>query len=101
MKRNHRERGKRNGDPETRRRRNHLESWFHCQGVVDEETQRFTHVSGFIVDEKKMIIWNISFEGFDQFRFHLRMNGFEESILCKLEEDKMTKNFGTKNESDV
>lgn len=29
------------------------------------------------------------------------MNGFEESILCKLEEDKMTKNFGTKNESDV
>lgn len=52
MKRNHRERGKRNGDPETRRRRNHLESWFHCQGVVDEETQRFTHVSGFIVDEK-------------------------------------------------
>lgn len=51
--------------------------------------------------KKKMIIWNISFEGFDQFRFRLRMNGFEESILCKLEEDKMTENFGTKNESDV
>lgn len=53
MKRNHRERGKRNGDPETRRR-NHLESFAKVSlPRCWWGNARFIYVLGFIVDESR------------------------------------------------